>query len=269
MATSVLLLGLLFVSPLDAVVFGDGGGWPGIRIIVGRNLGVLLCTTAISCLTHKYLLACIVLGSTGIALLFIKQLLPLLDKKVTHPISVVPDINPVFKSPGDTTTASEVAVEGLKATYLALSAMPAQQRGYAFQDFLDKLFTAYQLSSKRAFRNTGEELDGSFELDTHIYLVEAKWQAEPISQKDLLIFNGKVESKSAWTRGLFISYSGYSKDGLSAFARGRRTAIIGMDGNDIALILDGHISLTEAIRKKLRRSSETNDFFVPLAELIR
>ena len=58
-----------------------------------------------------------------------------------------------------------------------------------------------------------------------------------------LIFREKVESKAAWSRGLFVSYSGFTQDGLTAFSRGRSTNFIGMDGRDLYFILDGQLSL--------------------------
>jgi restriction endonuclease Mrr len=48
---------------------------------------------------------------------------------------------------------------------------------------------------------------------------------------DLHAFHGKVEEKAAWTRGLFISQSGFTDDGLHAFGRGKR--VVCMDGLDL------------------------------------
>jgi restriction endonuclease Mrr len=68
-----------------------------------------------------------------------------------------------------------------------------------------------------AFRLTGEQIDGSFNLGDETYLLEAKWQNAPVVADELDAFQGKVERKAQWSRGLFISYSGFSKDGLEAF----------------------------------------------------
>ena len=159
-------------------------------------------------------------------------------------------------------------LEALKAEYNGLFQLAPQRRGYAFQDFLNKLFTAHHISARGAFRLTGEEIDGSFDLGPQTYLLEAKWQAKPCGQSDLAIFNSKVEGKSTWARGILISHAGFTSDGLKAFARGKRTSIIGMDGQDILLILEGAIALGEAIKRKARKAVENNDFFVPLAELL-
>jgi hypothetical protein len=156
----------------------------------------------------------------------------------------------------------------LKTAYSLLAQMPPQKRGYAFQDFLNDLFTAHHISARGAFRLVGEEIDGSFDLGSQTYLLEAKWQSRLTPQSDLAVFNSKVEGKSTWARGIFISHCGFTSDGLKAFAHGRRTSIIGMDGQDLLLILDGVIALDEAIKRKARRAVESNDFFVPLRELI-
>lgn len=166
-------------------------------------------------------------------------------------------------------TRKDTCMTELTEEYLRLLMLDGQARGYAFQNFLNRFFSIYNLAPRTAFRLTGEEIDGSFELDSHIYLVEAKWQTSPSAQKDLLIFNGKVEGKSMWARGIFISHSGFSKDGLMAFAHGKRTSIIGLDGQDILSVLQGQISLVKAIKEKARRAAETNDFFVPIKDLIK
>jgi hypothetical protein len=115
----------------------------------------------------------------------------------------------------------------------------------------------------------GEQIDGSFQIGSHTYLLEAKWQKEQTSQNDLLVFREKVESKSTWGRGLFVSNSGFTPEGLTAFSRGRATNIIGMTGQDLYFILLGEMTLVEAILQKARKAVETGEFFVSVYELIR
>ena len=76
-----------------------------------------------------------------------------------------------------------------------------------------------------------------------------------------------MEGKANWSRGLFVSYTGFSEDGLEAFARGKRTSIICMDGLDLYGILYGQLSLTEVIDRKMRRAGETNSSFVSVRDL--
>ncbi len=101
----------------------------------------------------------------------------------------------------------------------------------------------------------GEQIDGSFEFGHEVYLVEAKWQSEPTQAKDLHVFHGKIEQKAAWTRGLFVSNSGFTEDGLHAFGRGKR--LICMDGLDVHDMLERQLPLGDVLQRKIRRAAET------------
>jgi hypothetical protein len=150
-----------------------------------------------------------------------------------------------------------------------LDSRDERKRGFEFEVFLKDLFEAYGLEPRSSFRLVGEQIDGSFELNSHVYLLEAKWHSKQISQDALLIFREKVESKSQWSRGLLVSISGFTDDGIAAFARGRATNIIGMTGQDLYFILSGEISLVDAIARKARRAAESGEFYVPVFDLLR
>ncbi|MET4082957.1 hypothetical protein ABIB40_002924 [Pedobacter sp. UYP30] len=155
----------------------------------------------------------------------------------------------------------------LKEEFIGLTSFDAQARGYAFQDFLNKMFNIFGLNAKKSFRIIGEEIDGSFELGSDIYLMEAKWQSRQSPESELLVFSGKVGGKAMWSRGLFISYAGFTTQGLEAFARGKSTNLIGMDAQDIFFILEGRMSLVDALKAKARQAAETNAFFTSVFSL--
>jgi hypothetical protein len=157
----------------------------------------------------------------------------------------------------------------LKNNLITLHNLSPQERGFAFEKFLQDLFSFFDLAPRGSFRLVGEQIDGSFQLDQDTYLVEAKWHQQPVGEADLLVFAGKVGKKSAWSRGLFVSYSGFTPDGLEAFSRGQATNIIGIDGQDLYLLLEGEMSLVEAIVRKSRRAAETGEFFVSVYQLNR
>ena len=129
----------------------------------------------------------------------------------------------------------------LKRTLIKVSQLEPQARGYAYEQFLKKLFDANGLEGRASFRLSGEQIDGSFELSGETYLLEAKWQSGPIGAADLRSFNGKVEEKAAWSRGLFVSESGFTEEGLLAFGSGKR--VVCMDGLDLYEMLDKALSL--------------------------
>lgn len=165
--------------------------------------------------------------------------------------------------------AGAKALAELRDSILRINTLEAHVRGFEFEKFLGSLFEAHGLAPRSSFRLVGEQIDGSFVFGSDVYLVEAKWQTKLTSQDDLLIFREKVESKSAWTRGLFVSYSGFSEDGITAFARGRATNIIGMTGQDLHFILSGEMSFPDSIARKTRCAAETGEFFKSVFDLLR
>ena len=138
-------------------------------------------------------------------------------------------------------------------------------RGFAFEKFLTRLFAANGLAPRESFRNRGEQIDGSFQFAQQTYLLEAKWQAPPVAADALHIFNGKLGERAAWARGLFISESGFSPDGLQAFGRAKR--VICMDGLDLYELLERKLSLSSVLELKARRAVETGLPFVRIRDL--
>lgn len=151
-------------------------------------------------------------------------------------------------------------IDRLKQELFALPSLEPQPRGYAFERFLKALFDTFGLEARDPFRIKGEQIDGSFLLANEIYLLEAKWQSKPCDASDLRNFQGKIEEKTAWTRGLFISNSGFTEEGLTAFGRGKR--VVCMDGYDLYEILTRDLSLPDVLHQKVRRAGESGELFV-------
>ena len=182
-------------------------------------------------------------------------------------LNALPTRAPVEPTPPSSAEPAVVSRESLVRDLTALEAMEPKPRGTAFERFLATLFDAYGLAARGSFSLRGEQIDGSFTLDGAVYLLEAKWKAERTSNRDLAAFNDQVGARAAWTRGLFLSYAGFTAEGLDAFARGRSTRIICMDGFDLYHVLSGGIDLRDALRAKARRAAEASQAFVPVADL--
>lgn len=161
--------------------------------------------------------------------------------------------------------ANAVPIEDLKSQLLTLNNLAPQPRGYAFEQFLVRLFKAYGLEPHNPFRLMGEQIDGSFKLEGEIYLVEAKWHEARTPAADLHIFQAKIQQKASWTRGLFISNSGFTEEGLFAF--GRTKSIICMDGIDVWDMLDQKIPLPAVLERKVRRAAEYGDVYCSVRQL--
>lgn len=172
---------------------------------------------------------------------------------------------PLGSSEPAPTAADPARIAMLKAEIVRITRLEPQPRGYAFETFLKDLFNAYGLRAREAFRNRGEQIDGSFVLGGSVYLLEAKWQNTATGAADLHAFEGKLRNKAEWARGLFLSQSGFTDDGLSAFGKAKRT--ICMDGLDLWEMLHREIPFDEVVELKVRRAAESGEPFVRVRDL--
>jgi hypothetical protein len=177
-----------------------------------------------------------------------------LDGKIVDPVR-----------PGPKPSVSSATYRSLRARMQELLSFPAQQRGYKFESFLKDAFNAFELQSKEAFRIVGEQVDGSFLLGHELYLLEARWRDAAANVADLHTFHGKLDQKAAWTRGLFVSYAGFTPDGLVAFGRGKK--LVCMDGLDLFEALSREISLEEVLARKVRHAAERGVVFARVRDL--
>ncbi len=147
----------------------------------------------------------------------------------------------------------------------AIEALPPHRRGYAFETFLNRLFKVSGLNPSAPFRNTGEQIDGSFVLQAETYLIEAKWEKKPTGAADLRSFQGKVADKATWARGLFIAFEDFSREGLLAFGRGKQ--IILMSGDELKEALRRNIALGDVLDRKVRAAVHNGWPFNRLSKL--
>jgi hypothetical protein len=157
--------------------------------------------------------------------------------------------------------------EALSGMLNELISIDAQRRGFAFEHFLDEMFSVFNLAPRKSFRLVGEQIDGSFHLTGETYLVEAKWQAPQVGNRELQAFAGTIRTKATWSRGLYISYSGFSDDGLTAFSRGDATRFICLDGLELWQVINHKLDFGEVLSLKTRRAAETGRAHIPIREL--
>lgn len=141
----------------------------------------------------------------------------------------------------------------------------AQARGYDLQKLFEELFEVFGIEYRPPYRTPTEEIDGHFMFEDHDYLVELRWRKDPPSEQDLAAFKYKVDKKISGTRGVFVSMVGFRLQTVDEFNKGAGTNIILMDGNDLALILEGHISLPDALRSKVRKAAQEGLIYWPLS----
>jgi Restriction endonuclease len=146
------------------------------------------------------------------------------------------------------------------------SAQEKRKRGYQLEEFLKSLLLTDDLKPRIRFRPTGEEIDGSFELDARIFLLEAKWHADPLPASAIYTFKGKVDGKLIGTIGVFISMSGYSEDAINALTTGKNLNVLLVDKNDIEASVTHGIS--RVLRTKIRAAAEEGVVFYPFTSTL-
>lgn len=170
-------------------------------------------------------------------------------------------------------TAGQARAEALEAVSVRLveltrSTENAQKRGYALERLLADLFAVFEIVYRPPYRVPHEQLDGAFEYKSFTYLVEARWRAVPPTFGDLADFKAKVDSKLESTRGVFLSMAGFDTaivDHFAGAARGTRNNLLLVNGQDLALIAQGHVSLPDALDHKIQAASQEGRWWAPLA----
>ena len=160
-----------------------------------------------------------------------------------------------------------VALDDLRAEFLSLMALSDRQKaGLGLEGLLTRLFALFDLEPNGAFRVTGEQIDGSFDLNREVSLLEAKWTLEKTEEGELLKFRGKIEGKSQFTRGLFLSINGYSAPAVEAITRGKSPNFVMPDGAHLFRSLAGQVRLEALLRRLVRHLSETGAPYLPASE---
>lgn len=193
------------------------------------------------------------------------RLSALLERLGSEPLPPDPHAPP-SPAAASLTRPSELVMAQLEAEFMAMHSVDdaPQARGYAFERFLSRWFDAWGLEPRKAFRIIGEQIDGSFEHRNTIYLLEAKWRNIQTNAADLRSFQELVGQHFEGARGLFISYSGYTSEGLQSFIA---RWVVMMDGMDVYEALRRRTSLDEIVAKKLRIAVEERRPNVPVREL--
>ena len=164
--------------------------------------------------------------------------------------------------------AVQQQLEAVKAEFFELVASDnPQQRGFLLEKILRGLFELFDLDPKASYRITGEQIDGAFSFEGTDYLLEAKWQKDPVAAADLDNLAGKLSRKLENTLGLFLSVDGYSEDAVKTHSSGRRLVIL-MDGSDLMAVLEGRIDLVQLLLRKRRHAAETGNIYLRIHEIL-
>lgn len=155
-----------------------------------------------------------------------------------------------------TKSEPKVDYKKLNTDLLALEAiMSPQERGYAFEKYLNELFKCFGFDPHASYKTTFDQIDGSFVLEGNTILIEAKYRREPIIKDDLILFSKKIELKSHFARGLFITYSSIHEKAIDYFTDTSARFIV-LTVEELFLICQNQTSFADALKSKFRLLDE-------------
>lgn len=154
-------------------------------------------------------------------------------------------------------------LEDVRKEYLALysGSLKPSARGYALEKILAELAKLSKLEVTQPFRVVGEQIDGAVKFEGENYIIEARWQDAAAANEAVYQFAGKVEGK-LHGRGLFFSVQGYSEHVVRSIVHGKSINTMFVDGQDIMLIIEGNLSLSQMIDKKVKAAQTKGLIYV-------
>lgn len=142
-----------------------------------------------------------------------------------------------------------------------------QQRGFDLEKILYDLFLHFEFEYQKPYKTQNEQIDGCYKYEKFDYLLEIKWIDGEVKQEHLAIFDKKIDKKAKSTRGHFIAMNGFAPDAVQSIS-GKEPRIILMDGEDLVFILNGSISLNDAIKAKVDKLVKEGSTFYKIKHVI-
>lgn len=160
--------------------------------------------------------------------------------------------------------------ERVKGELFALFSEPnPQSRGLKFEKVLSSVFELYDISISEAFTRSSpagsgviEQIDGAVEIDSHIYLVEAKWYDAKVGVGEVSQHLQRIFSR-ADARAIIISASGFTSAAIDTTREALSAKVVVLcELREIVQTFVDDTSLTDVLRKKIRAAQLRKEPFV-------
>lgn len=159
-------------------------------------------------------------------------------------------------------------LESIKNAFYKTTTLSPQKRGFELERIFRELLSLFEMEPKSSYKINGEQIDGSFVFENFEYLLEIKWESNPLSASSVYSFKGKITNKLDNTLGFFLSMSGFTNEAIEAVDRSDRKVCLLSDYNDLLAVLEGRIGLDELIRRKKKFAAQTGKSFLPIRDIL-
>lgn len=122
-----------------------------------------------------------------------------------------------------------------------LDGFTPQTRGQRLNGFVAEVLANYRLRARPNNRGHGE-IDVAFQLDGTRFILEAKWEQDPVNEDPIIKLRDRVTKRLAGTVGVLLSMEGYTKPALEEMTRGQRLEVLLIDKSHLEAMLYGFLT---------------------------
>lgn len=123
-----------------------------------------------------------------------------------------------------------------------------KERGFWLEKVFYEILELENIDHSGSYRTKTEQIDGHLKFGSFDYLVEIKWTKDPIKQKDVNIFLGKIKNKAQSNRGFMLSISGFDQSAVDASKTDRN--LIFMDVMDFISVVEQRSTFYDLMKTK-------------------
>ncbi|GAA2250635.1 hypothetical protein GCM10010232_43220 [Streptomyces amakusaensis] len=158
----------------------------------------------------------------------------------------------------------------LLATYKGLRDDPGltpQKRGQAFNTLIADVLKAWGHDARPSVIGVGgrDETDVFFTIGHH-YILEAKWEAAPLSADPLTKLSERLSTRPPGTRAIVLSATGFNSNALEWI--NRHNELLLMDSSHIEAALCGLLDPEELLHRLYGETAASGNRLVPLADIV-
>jgi predicted transcriptional regulator len=130
--------------------------------------------------------------------------------------------------------------------------LPPQARGRALQSLLARVIEAQGWQQVESARTSHEEIDVVFSHGREYFLLESKWEKDPIEAPVIREFYGKLSNRVD-VKGVIASMSGFSKGAIEqALDYSSSRVILAFGPLDVDELIHGRNTLEDLLNEKYR-----------------
>jgi hypothetical protein len=149
-----------------------------------------------------------------------------------------------------------------------LEGMTPQQRGQRFNYFIAEMLGCWGIDARANVLGSGE-IDVAFQIDGQRFILEAKWESEPVNSDPIAKLKMRVRQRLAGTLGLVVSMSGYTVNAVDELRMGEQLSVLLLTKEHLEAMLSGFVPPEELITRVVEIASYYGEGLTNVVSLFR